>query len=446
MTITDQLRTLLREGFDSPENWYGLRTVHSQGKASAELLIYDVIGWWPNDAETLARELKGLEVDEINVRINSPGGSVFDGFAIYNALRSHPATVTTVVEGLAASAASLIALAGDKVVMRPASELMVHEAWTAAAGSSEEMRKIADHLDRINGITAQIYADKAGTPVDMWREAMRVETWFAPDEAKEAGLVDEVSDGRVHTGAANRASLPIFNYASRANAPAPLMSASSASAEVERKEGAMPTIQESLRRLVGLGDNADDDTIASAVEEALSERADDSEGLTLTEEQVTSLAEAVDMTSDDEPADVVAEVLSRLADDGDDGGDSGSSNALDEDVVAVDRARFDELVAAEASLSGYRDRDAQDEAERLVDAAVADGRLAASSRDRWVSKLIDDPEDAKPRLEAIARARIPREELGRGESEHDQQDSQAADRERLTQKARAAGFGRQRLV
>ena len=165
MTTTEDLRTLLREGFDSPEHWYSLRTTRAETGTVAELLIYDVIGWWPNDAETLARELKALEADEIIVRINSPGGSVFDGFAIYNALRAHAASVTTIVEGLAASAASLIALAGDKVVMRPASELMIHDAWTAVAGPAEEMRKTAEHLDRVNTIVAGIYAAKAGTPV-----------------------------------------------------------------------------------------------------------------------------------------------------------------------------------------------------------------------------------------------------------------------------------------
>lgn len=441
MTTTDNLRKMLREGFDSPEKWYALDTTQDRGKSTAELLIYDVIGWWPNDADTLARTLKDLEVDEIKVRVNSPGGSVFDGFALYNALRSHSAEVTTVVEGLAASAASLIALAGDKVVMRPASELMIHEAWTFASGPAEDMRKIADQLDSINTIVAGIYSSKAGTPADMWREAMRVETWFTPDEALEAGLVDAVEDGRVRTDVSNRASLPIFNYAGRSAAPAPLK-ASSAQAEGNRKEGTVPTIQDKLRLLVGITDDeADDDAIVAAVEEALNEQAaDDDTAVTLTAEQFTKLAEAVDMTADDDPGAVIDEGVARLEDtdngDSDSDGDGGAGNQADTDVVAVDANRFHELVSAEAALAGYREQDAQAEAERLVEAAITDGRLAAASKDRWVSKILDDPEDAKPRLANIAPARIPRSELGRGENENDHHDPKTPPR----------GSGHRRLI
>lgn len=448
MSTTNDLRTLLREGFDSPEKWYALNTTQERGKATAELLIYDVIGWWPNDADTLARTLKDLDADEIKVRINSPGGSVFDGFALYNALRSHSATVTTVVEGLAASAASIIALAGDRVVMRPASELMIHEAWTFADGSAADMRKVADMLDSINNTVAGIYASKAGTPDDMWREAMRVETWFTPGEALEAGLVDAVEDGRVRTDVSNRATLPIFNYAGRSAAPAPHLKASSAQAEGNRKEGTVPTIQDQLRLLVGVTDDeADDEAIVAAVEEALNEQAaDDDTAVTLTAEQFTALAEAVDMTADDDPGAVVDEVVARLAAADDDGDGEGASNKADPDIVAVDANRFSELVSAEAALASYREKDAQAEAERLVDEAITDGRLAAASKDRWVSKLLDDPEDAKPRLANIKPARIPRSELGRGETAGDFDNPDAAEREQLTQKARAAGFGRQRLV
>lgn len=435
MTTTEDLRTLLREGFDSPEKWYSLSAAASAGKSTAELLIYDVIGWWPNDAETLAHELKATEVDEITVRINSPGGSAYDGYAIYNALRAHSATVTTIVEGLAASAASLIALAGDKVVMRPASELMIHEARTAVAGTSEDMRKTAEHLDRVNSIVAGIYARKAGTPDDMWREAMRIETWFTPDEALEAGLVDAVEDGRVRTDVSNRASLPIFNYAGRAAAPAPHLKASSAKAEGKRKEGTVPTIQTKLRQLVGLPDDADDDTIVNAVTEALDERADD----TTDAPEYTNLVSALGLGDSPDPAEVFAAAAQAV-------NTRKSGDLGDDDVVLVDKDRFAEMVAAEASLADYREKDEQTEAARLVDDAIEDGRLAASSRERWVSKLLDDPEDAKPRLANIKPSRIPREELGRGETPGDYDTPDAAEREQLTQKARAAGFGRQRLV
>ncbi|MCU7535915.1 Clp protease ClpP, partial [Prescottella equi] len=103
--------------------------INAKAGEATEILIYDVIGsyWMETDAQTIATQIKGLDTDEIVVRINSPGGDAFDGIAIMNALRAHSATVTVRVDGLAASAASVIAMAGDEIIMGEGAQMMIHE-------------------------------------------------------------------------------------------------------------------------------------------------------------------------------------------------------------------------------------------------------------------------------------------------------------------------------
>ncbi|MBM4517496.1 hypothetical protein GS432_19520 [Rhodococcus hoagii] len=109
--------------------------INAKAGEAPEILIYDVIGsyWMETDAQTIATQIKGLD-NEIVVRINSPGGDAFDGIAIMNALRAHSATVTVRVDGLAASAASVIAMAGDEIIMGEGAQMMIHEAWLYTSG------------------------------------------------------------------------------------------------------------------------------------------------------------------------------------------------------------------------------------------------------------------------------------------------------------------------
>jgi ATP-dependent protease ClpP protease subunit len=155
----------------------------------ADMLIYDEIGFWGITAGDVADSL-GKVRGSLNVRINSPGGDVFDGIAIYNMLLDHPDHVTVSVDGLAASAASFIAMAGDVVEMKPASQMMIHDASGLVLGNAADMTEMAATLDRISDTIAQIYAARAGGDVTDWRDAMRAETWFSADEAVAARLAD----------------------------------------------------------------------------------------------------------------------------------------------------------------------------------------------------------------------------------------------------------------
>lgn len=196
-----------------------------------EILIYGEIG---GDvvASSVVSELRGLDTDEITVRVNSPGGDVYEGLAIMNALRSHPATVTAVVEGLAASAASFIAVGGaDRVVMRPTAELMIHEAMSFIGGNAAEMSRVVDDLDRISANLSTVYAERSGGDPAEWRERMRAETWFSAEEAVAAGLADAVEDGRAAVAAVTGRVTNHFKYRGRSVAPSPTLTALSGQKE-----------------------------------------------------------------------------------------------------------------------------------------------------------------------------------------------------------------------
>lgn len=173
--------------------WY---TIKNQAGPVAELLIFDEIWFLGVNAEDFARDLQAITAPEILVRVNSPGGDVFDAIAIYNSLRAHPATVTVRVEGIAASAASVIVQAADKRVMMGGSQMMIHEPWGMAVGPASEIREFADLLDRQTDVLAGIYAARSEKDAEHFRTLMAgsSDVWFTAEEAVAEGLADEISD------------------------------------------------------------------------------------------------------------------------------------------------------------------------------------------------------------------------------------------------------------
>jgi ATP-dependent protease ClpP protease subunit len=171
--------------------------VKAQSATEATIYIYGDIGdsFFDEEAQTAAsvrNQLAALgDVTDITVRINSRGGNVFDGLAIYNLLKDHPASVLVKIDGLAASIASVIAMAGDLVVMPATAKLMIHDPHVLARGNSTVMRKVADILDEIRDSLLAAYVDKTGQPEDDIRQLMSDETWMGADRARELGFVDE---------------------------------------------------------------------------------------------------------------------------------------------------------------------------------------------------------------------------------------------------------------
>lgn len=164
----------------------------------ATVYLHGVIGdeWDGNDSASFVRSLAAVNAKSIDLRINSGGGLVFDGIAIYSALLEHPAKVTTYVDGIAASAASFIAMAGDEVVVQKPAKMMIHDAAGLTLGNARDMREMADLLDELSDTIAGIYADRSGTKVSDWRAAMLAETWYSAQQAVAAGLADRVANDR----------------------------------------------------------------------------------------------------------------------------------------------------------------------------------------------------------------------------------------------------------
>lgn len=173
------------------EPWY--RISNAAGDR-AELFIYGAIDDWDGtSAAAFTKELKNITAPSIDLRINSPGGLVFEAVAIYSALKRHPATVDVHVDGLAASAASFVAMAGDSIEIEKPAKMMIHDAQGLTIGNAEDMRTMADLLDELSNTIADIYAQRSGKPASQWRQAMRSTTWYSATEAVKAGLADKVA-------------------------------------------------------------------------------------------------------------------------------------------------------------------------------------------------------------------------------------------------------------
>lgn len=349
---------------------------------SVDVLLYDEIGYWGTEAKDFAQQINALDVSTINLRVNSPGGDVYDGIAILNALRAHPAVVNVIVDGIAASAASFIAMAGDTITMARNSEMMIHDARGFAMGNAATMAKIASMLDRTSNNIASIYAERAGGETTDWRAAMKAETWYSAQEAVDAGLADKVDDPKSDDAKpSNRFDLSVFNYAGRTRAPAPQITAHAEAATqtpaAATADGNTGNPEEgstivafsdestaTLRQKLGVNDDADETAILAALDEALQERA---------EPQVT--------------------------------------NQPPEGVVAIDSAQLEELRNAAEAGRRASERQEREDRERIVDQAITDGRISPARREAWLNRLTADPAEVET-LNALEAGLVPVTMLG----------------------------------
>lgn len=170
------------------------------GEKTGELMLYGEISdtsWYGDEVtpKQFREELAAMgELEKLHVYVNSPGGDVFAGFSIYNAIKMSAAEVVAHVDGLAASAASIICMAADKIIMPKSATMMIHNASSIACGGKERLRKVADELERIDGQIADIYANRCGIDKKTAEDMMSAETWMSGEEAYAAGFCDEVED------------------------------------------------------------------------------------------------------------------------------------------------------------------------------------------------------------------------------------------------------------
>lgn len=380
--MPESIEELVRSLPSPVQNWYAI-TGEATGEGAptrAKVRIYDAIGgWWGTNAAEFVAELDALDVDEIDLHINSPGGAVWDGLAIMNSLKAHRARVTATVDGLAASAASIVAMGADEVVMAEGSQMMIHKSSGGAWGNADTMREMAAILDKIDLNGAAIYARKAGGSRDSWLDLMAAETWYNADEAVAAGLADRAEVVPDAVDAEQSFNLSIFNYAGRSNAPAPrhhaalravaLAGAPNAPVSPEpgnpnQKEDAMAfeSLMAGLRERLGATDATDEAAILAAVDEALAARAN-----------VT-------------PPEGVALI------------DQGVLDALKADAEAG-------RVAREAQVTARRDG--------IIDAALTEGRITKASAEAFRAQLDVAEEGTVAILSTLApNAALPVGEIG----------------------------------
>lgn len=215
----------VRSSGDSPGFKFEPILNTATGKKSATVRIFAPIGgWFGIDHHSFAKELDALDVDELTVRLDSPGGDAFAGIALMNSIRAHKATVTCVVDGMAASAASIVAMGADTIEMNTASQMMVHLPSAMAFGNRTVLSKMIERLDKMTNQVAGVYTDKAGGSIDYWTEAMTDETWYTAQEAVDAGLADKKVSKKVpveEEKVSNWNLSTIYAYAGRDKAPAP---------------------------------------------------------------------------------------------------------------------------------------------------------------------------------------------------------------------------------
>jgi ATP-dependent protease ClpP protease subunit len=378
----ERVALLQRQGVN---DWFKIE--NKAGSKSARIRLFDEIGFFGTTAKDFAAQLDDLDVEHIELHINSIGGEVTDSVTIMNVLRDHPAKVTTIIDGVAASAASFIALAGDEVVMNRHSQIMIHDAWGLAMGNSADMTDLAARLDKESDSIASIYAEKAGGTIAEWRERMRAETWFYDQEAVDVGLADRVAADVDATEAKNRHNFAIFNYAGREKAPNPPIStkkdpAATADGETKQKGPNMSDLMGSLRQKLGIADeSADEATVLAALDEALAE-------------QVAPPAPQLQNSA--EPQDL--EHLKKMAE---------ASGA-----VIVDKGNWEDLQAKIQQGVSAAQKLLEQERDFVLNRAVEDGRIPPASRATWAALYDNDPKATADVIDRLVRNSVPVAAMG----------------------------------
>lgn len=375
-----------------------------EGGSVGELWLYGVVGgWWRGfDAESVAAALRGLDVDTLYVRIHSPGGYAADGVAIGNLLRNHKAHVVVVVDGLAASAASVIAIAGNEVVMCPGSQMMLHDASTGMYGNAEDLRRAAEWIDSQSENYAGVYAFKAGGTAAAWREVMLANdgwgTWYTAEESVTAGLADSVGtrqavgsppttpedqidddDDEMLARVAHDLALleqhvhPAARAAWQGERPKPPTASAGGSITTQEGSTAVAFSDEQLttmRQELGLPEDADEATIVAALSEALAAQTEDPAS----------------------PAPVPA------------------------GMALVEKDVLDNLRDQAGKGAAARQQQLDEHRDRTIAQAVSDGKITPARKGHWATAWAADPEGTEQTLSTLEPGLVPVEERGHAQT------------------------------
>lgn len=168
--------------------------IKAQANKEAELLIYGYIGGWDNDSGNFAKQLKGLDADTLKIRINSGGGSLIDGVAIHNSLKQYKGHIVVYIDGYAASAASIIAMAGHEIIMPSNTWMMIHNSWVYTSGNADNLTQEAALLTELDNSMAKTYVAKTGLGIEVIKQMMGEETWLSADKALELGFATSIAE------------------------------------------------------------------------------------------------------------------------------------------------------------------------------------------------------------------------------------------------------------
>lgn len=381
------------------EDWYRIEAkADGDDKTKASLHIYDAIGGWVGiRVSQLVRDLAAITADEIDVYLNSPGGDAFGGLAIMNALRRHDATVTVHVDGLAASAASVIAMGGDVIEMGRGAQLMIHDASSIVWGPAADMEKEAEVLNKVSDSYAAAYAARAGGTATAWRKAMIRESWYTADEAVAAGLADRTIDTGDEADVEAAWNLTVYAYAGRSHAPVPFIPTMTSTAGPQISFTAARRTHSAVAVATALG--SPQTSAAPAVDASpAAEPTDETHRKEPSMAFMEDIRQRLGTTADADEATILAALDEALAEQATD------TPALPEGTALVDAEQLEQLQADAAA--GRQAREEQVAARRasLVEAAVNDGRVPPSRRDHWVDYLAKDPagEEALATLKPVA--------------------------------------------
>lgn len=362
---------------------------------TATLRLYDPIDswgeWWGVSAKEFARVLDELpdDIAEIRLLINSPGGEVFEGIAIMNALRSHPAKITAVVEGIAASSASFIAAAADELVMMQNSQLYIHNAWAIVLGDAADMRDVADELETsFDRNIASVYAAKTGDSVEHWLAEMDKDRFLTAEEAVAEKLADRIEG--VGDAAAAKAKFDLSVFARSDGRRA---AARSDSQTPDSTEPGTPTQKEAL-------------TMSDTIKAGLSERLGVTDADATDETLLAALDEALNEAADTTPTPATA--------------------ALPEGAIVVDRAAYEEMQRGAASGQTALDTINAQRRDGVITNALKEGRIAPSAKDGWRAQLDKDETGITALLESFPKNTVPVEEIGESDTLSGAQGSLAA--------------------
>ena len=400
-----------------------------------KLLLYGELGWEVRAAEFVPA-IDAVTDSHIDLHISSPGGDVFEALTIMNALKEHPATKTVYIDGLAASAASFIAVGiGGEVIMRPGAEMMIHNAQGGAWGDMNDMHAIIERLDSASATIADIYAAKTGTDAATWRAAMDAETWFSADEALAAGLVDRVEaagegvDNRKLAGVSN--TVRGGRYRRREDAPAPqpaLMNRRGA-----REEKSMSFIDK-LKAALGADPNTSQDDLLKLVNVAV----DGFNPQVAVKDNPSDETVTAETASDDEENQEEVAVKDNTSEEP----ETESTDAFG-DVVTIDREVYEDLLKRAATGDASVERDHQMEVAAMVDTAIKAGKVLAARRDALIAQGLEDTTALKNHLAKLAPGTIPVSEKGWVGSvgvDADEETAKLAEKDLLNQLANSSNF------